>query len=184
VTTFNCMTKEVTRLMLKKITTVSILAVMATMLCVAQGTGSATPGTPPDPQTMIQMRVNMLTTLLGLTDTQKNSATTIFTNAFTASDTIRTTLEADRQALAAAVKANEMGNIETIATTIGTATGQLASIQGKADALFYSLLTADQQAKFDALPHGGPGRWGPGGPGGFGGPAGFAAQALRRSPQQ
>lgn len=161
--------------MLKKITMVSVLAAMSVTLAVAQSAATTTPGTPQDPQTMIQMRVNMLATLLGLTDTQKTSATTLFTNELTASESIRTTLEADRESLAAAVKANDSATIDTLAAAIGTATGQLASIRAKADALFYSLLTADQQAKFDALPHGGPGG---------GGPRGFGLERTRGSQRQ
>src|SRR5215467_2203277 len=45
--------------------------------------------TPPDPATQAQMRVNMLASQLSLTDAQKASALTIFTNAYTSMQTIQ-----------------------------------------------------------------------------------------------
>ena len=126
-------------------------------------------GTPPDPTTMIQMRVSRLATLLGLTDAQQAQATTIFTNAFTASQSIHTSLDGARQSLAAAVTANSPATIDQVSGTIGTLEGQLLAINSKAEAAFYAILTTDQQTKYDAMPHGGPGGFGgPPGPGGPG----------------
>jgi Spy/CpxP family protein refolding chaperone len=126
----------------------------------AQGPGG---GMPPDPQTMIQRRVNMLATQLSLSDDQKTKATTIFTSAFTASLTIQQSLQANRQSLADAVKKNDTAAIDTLASAAGALSGQLTAINSKAEAAFYAILTADQQTKLDGAPHGGPGR-----PGGFG----------------
>lgn len=140
-------------------------AVFSAALVFAQG-GRPHPqgGTPPDPQTMIQNRVDHLATLLTLTDAQKTQATTVFTNAFTSSQNLQTSLRTARESLPAAVKANNPVSIDTIAASIGTLTGQLTAIQSKADAAFYSLLTADQRTKYDSLPHGGPGGFGGHGP--------------------
>lgn len=143
------------------------LAAVSATLVLAQRTGPG--GTPPDPATMIQMRVDRLATLLSLTDAQKTQATTIFTNAYSAGQSIHTTLQTDTTNLAAAVKANNISTIDSLSATIGSLQGQLTAINAKADAAFYAILTADQKAKYDALPHGGPG--GPGfgpGPGGRG----------------
>jgi len=119
---------------------------------------------------MIQMKVDRLATLLSLTDAQKTEATTIFTNAYNSSQSIHTSLQTDQQTLSTAVKANDTAAIDQVSATIGTLQGQLAAINAKADAAFYAILTADQKAKYDALPHGGPG-FGPPGRGGFpGGP--------------
>ncbi|MDQ6699265.1 MAG: periplasmic heavy metal sensor [Acidobacteriota bacterium] len=156
-----------------KITKYITAAVFSAALVFAQGRGPRDGGgTPPDPQTMIQNRVDRLTTLLTLTDAQKAQATTIFTNAFTSSQTLQTSLRTARESLPAAVKANNPASIDTIAASIGTLTGQLTAIQSKADAAFYSLLTADQRTKYDSMPHGGPG-----GPGGFGGPGARPARS-------
>jgi len=138
----------------------------------AQSNAGPPSGTPPDPQTMIQMRVNQLATLLSLTDAQKSQALTIYTNAYTAGQTLMTTLRTAQQSLLAAVKSNNVASIDQLAATIGSPDGQRIAIDSKADAAFYALLTADQQARYDALPHG------PGGPRGPGiGPSRFPGAA-------
>lgn len=152
--------------MLTRLITISAVAAA---LVFAQRPQHDNGGTPADPQTMIERRVNFLTTLLSLTDAQKASATTIFTNAYSATVTPRADLQTARDSMAAAVKAGNTATIDTLATTIGTATAQLVSAESKAEAAFYALLTADQKAKYDAMPHGGFG----GGPG----PRGFGRQA-------
>lgn len=144
------------------------MAALSATLVFAQRPGSRVAGTPPDPATMIQMRVDRLATLLSLTDAQKAQATTIFTDAFTAGQSIHTSLQTDHDSLSAAVKANDTASIDKVSGLIGTLHGQLTAINSKADAAFYAILTADQKAKYDALPHGGPGFGPPGGPGGRG----------------
>lgn len=134
---------------------------LAIALCgaaLAQG-----PGTPPDPATMVARHVNMLAAQLSLTDAQKTAATTIFTNAFTASESIRSSLQTNRASLETAVQKNDTAAIDQLAAAAGTLQGQLMSINSKADAAFYAILTATQKTAYDAMPHGGPG--GPGGPG-------------------
>jgi Spy/CpxP family protein refolding chaperone len=121
--------------------------------------------TPPDPATMVAHQVERLTRLLTLTTVQASQATTIFTNALTATTALQTTLSTDRTSLQAAVKANATSTIDTLSTSIGTLNGQILAIQSKADAAFYAILTTAQQAILDARGgfHGGFGR-GPGGP--------------------
>lgn len=128
-------------------------------------------GTPPDPQKMVEMRVNMLSKILSLTDEQKAAATKIFTDAATANQALREQIAAAHEALGTAVKASNTAAIEQAARDIGTYTGQMAATEGKAEAAFYQLLTPDQQKTFDAMPHRGPGGRGPGmgmHPGGMG----------------
>lgn len=142
-----------------------------------QGGGRRPGGTPPDPATMIQNRVDHLGTLLGLSDSQKASAVKIFTDAQAAVQAATADAAATHDALAAAVKKNDIVAIDQAAGTLGTIHGKVMSIQSKAEAAFYALLTPDQQAKFDALPHRGPGGMGPGGMGPQGmhtGPGGMA----------
>ena len=119
---------------------------------------------------MIQMRVNMLASELSLTDAQKTSATTIFTSAYTAGQSIQTSLQANRQSISDAVKKNDTATIDTLSVTAGTLSGQLTAIEAKADAAFYLILTSAQQTTYNSLPGGGPG--GPMGP------------RMRRPPQQ
>jgi Spy/CpxP family protein refolding chaperone len=117
-------------------------------------------GTPPDPQAMIQMRVNFLASRLSLTDAQKTKATSIFTDASTANQSVRTSMQSNRQSLLDAVKKNDTAAIDQLSVTAGTLTGQLTAIEMKAEAAFYATLTADQQAKYDEMPRGGPMRGG------------------------
>ena len=109
--------------------------------------------------------VARLTTLLDLTSTQQNSATTIFTSEETSLATIRTSMHTARTALQTDIKNDNTADIAVQAATIGTLTSQEVQAQGTADAAFYAILTADQQSKYETL-----GPRGPGGPGGFGGP--------------
>ncbi len=149
--------------MIKKLAMFSLMVVLSTTLVFAQGRqrrwGN---GTPPDPATMTQMRVNHLTQLLNLTQDPQTKAAAIFTNAATAAQTVHTNLQTARQSLDAAIKKNDAAAIDQAASAIGLATGQLTSIQAKADAAFYAILTTDQQTKYDSMPHrGGPGMMGP-----------------------
>ncbi|HWD98339.1 MAG TPA: Spy/CpxP family protein refolding chaperone [Bryobacteraceae bacterium] len=131
----------------------------------AANTSGSTP-TPPDPATMIASQVARLTTLLDLTTSQASQAATIFTNAQSAISTLQTTLSTYQTSLTAAVEGDNTSTIDTLAAEIGTAEGQIVDARAKANAAFYAILTATQQAKVQTL---GLGILG-GGPGGFGGP--------------
>jgi Spy/CpxP family protein refolding chaperone len=163
-----------------KLSTFFIAAALSTALVFAQRPGGPgrPGGPPPDPQTRIQNRVTFLGTLLSLTDDQKTQATTIFTNAYTAAQSASSSLQGAHQSLSDAVKTNNTASIDQVSASIGTIQGQLTAINAKADAAFYAILTPDQQAKYDAAPHGGPGG-GPGPMGGFG-----RAGAPRNRPNQ
>jgi len=148
------------------------LAVAAT-LCAAAFAQSAP--TPPDPTTIATRRVNMLAAQLNLTDAQKSSAITIFTNAITAGETVQSSLQSNRTALETAIQKNDTATIEQLATAAGTLQGQLLAINAKADAAFYAILTTTQQAAYNSMPHG----FGPGGPGGPGGGPGGMGRGRR-----
>jgi len=137
-----------------------IAGALSAALVFAQGRGSD--GAPPDPATAAQMRVSHLTSGLSLTDSQQAQATAIFTNALTHSQNLHASLKANRQSLADAVKKNDTASIDQLSAAAGTLDGQLTAIEAKANAAVYAMLTPDQQAKFDAMPHGGPRGGGPG----------------------
>ena len=120
---------------------------------------------------MIKMRVAMLTSRLELTPAQQTQASDIFTKAQAAAEPIRTSQQTNRTAFTSAIKINDTAAIDKLAAESGTLDGQLMAIQGKAEAAFYSILTADQKTKYDSMHHGGPGGMGGmmGGPGGMGG---------------
>jgi len=141
---------------------------LASALLAQRPFGVLTGATPPDPATVVADQVAHLTSLLTLTTAQQSQATTIFTNAITAVTPLRTSEQAARQSLPAAVKSNATATIDQLATTIGSLEGQILSIQNKADAAFYGILTADQQSKLSQTSFPGGPEFGPGP--GFGGP--------------
>jgi len=126
---------------------------------------------PLDPAMIVQHQVERLTRNLNLTSDQQAKATDIFTNAQTANQSIMTELRQAHTSLAAAIKSNDVNSIGTLSSQIGTLTGQMTANTAKADAAFYAILTADQQAKYTP------------GTGGFGG-RGFGGPGPRRGPPQ
>jgi Spy/CpxP family protein refolding chaperone len=140
-------------------------AMLATALMAGAMTAQPQFG-PPDPATMVQRRVERLTQVLSLTSSQAAQATTIFTNAETSITPIQTNIQTYRTNLQTAVKGNQLATIDQLAGQIGAAEGQILSIQSKADAAFYAILTADQQTKVNSMPGmlGGGRGFGPGGP--------------------
>jgi Spy/CpxP family protein refolding chaperone len=145
-----------------------LAAVFAAALFAQHPFGTLTSSTPPDPATIVANQVARLTSLLTLTTAQQAQATTIFTNALGAITPLQTTISADYTSLQTAVKSNATATIDQLASAIGTAQGQILSIQNKADAAFYAILTSDQQTKLSQTDFmGGPGLGfghGPGGP--------------------
>jgi Spy/CpxP family protein refolding chaperone len=87
-----------------------------------------------------------LTALLGLTPTQQQQAAGIFTSAVTTRGALHSTLKAARKSLSAAVKANDIGSINQASTTLGGIMTQYVSNGALANAAFYEILTASQQA--------------------------------------
>ena len=153
---------------MKTATRFTLLAALSTAALLAQRPfGVLTSGSPPDPATVVQNQVSRLTRLLTLTTDQQTQATTIFTNALNAITPLETTLNTDYQSLQTAVKGNATATIDQLSLAIGTLQGQILSIQNKADAAFYAILTSTQQTTLGQTGLGG--RGGPGGPGGPGG---------------
>lgn len=131
--------------MKKLITTMVAVAALA-MAQGPRGNG----GTPPDPAKMIERRVEMLANQLSLTEAQKTQATKIFTDAQTAAETARTAMQTARERLGEAIKTNNTASIDQLSRDIGAATTELTSIESKAQAAFYAILTAEQKAKYDS----------------------------------
>jgi Spy/CpxP family protein refolding chaperone len=118
---------------------------------------------PPDPATMARDRVSFLTTILSLSATQQQQATTILTNAATTEQSLHQQFRSAHDSLKAATNKNDAATIDQIAGTIGNLTTQSIAAHAKADAALYALLNPDQQTKFDQLQSHGH-RHGPGGP--------------------
>src|SRR5260221_2492568 len=155
---------------MKRLVTLFAFTALSTHFLFAQGQGAT-------PAERIANRVARLTTLLTLTTDQQTQATAIFTKEQAAESSVITSMQAARKALQAAVEKNDATGITTSATQIGALTTQQVEDQARADAAFYAILTADQQAKYNELQSAGPG--GPGGLGGFGlGPRSIWRPAL------
>ncbi|HWR54075.1 MAG TPA: periplasmic heavy metal sensor [Bryobacteraceae bacterium] len=157
----------------KLITLVTLGALCATAT-LAQGRrpmGQRGTGTPPDPVTMVERRVEMLKRTLSLTDAQATQATAIYKNAAETVGTVHTELQAAHEALRTAIKDNNDAGIDQAAAKVGSLTGQLTAIHGKAEAAFYGILSADQRTKYDEM-----------GPRGFGGGFGMGGGDRRGGP--
>jgi len=84
---------------------------------------------------------------LNLTDAQKQQAQSIFSQARQAAEPVRTQLRQNREALAAAVKANSTTEIDRLSNANGPLLAQSSAIHAKAFAQFYSILTQEQKDK-------------------------------------
>jgi Spy/CpxP family protein refolding chaperone len=157
---------------MKRLVAVFAFTALSALFLFAQGRGAT-------PAEMIANRIARLTTLLTLTTDQQTQATAIFTKEQAGESSLITSMQAARKSLQSAIQTNDAAGIATLATQIGALTTEQVADQARADAAFYAILTADQQAKYNELQSAGPG--GPGGPGGFGGlgPARFGAPRLR-----
>jgi Spy/CpxP family protein refolding chaperone len=125
--------------------TSALAAVLAATVLAQRPFGVMTSATPPDPATIVARKVERLTKLLTLSASQVTQATTIFTNSLNSVTPYETSLRTDRQSLQAAVKANDVTTIESLSTNIGLLTGEILTVQNKADATFYAVLSPTQQ---------------------------------------
>lgn len=118
-------------------------------------------GAPPDPQQMAQHRVDRLAERLNLTDAQKSQAVAIFANAAQLAQPLHQQSRETRKLLQDAVSANNVAQIDQLASTLGTLTAQLIAIESRAEAQFLALLTPEQRANLPSRGFGGPGFGGP-----------------------
>ncbi|MGA3095016.1 MAG: Spy/CpxP family protein refolding chaperone, partial [Bryobacteraceae bacterium] len=88
---------------------------------------------------------------LNLSADQKTQAKAIFQAAKQAGAPIRTQLQANRQAMVAAIKAGDAAQIQSLATAGGALQGQLMANRASAMAKLYAMLTPDQQTKLDQM---------------------------------
>ena len=65
---------------MNRVTKLITFGALTATFALAQRPGGPGAGTTPDPQEMVQMRVNMLSRRLSLTEDQKAQATTVATN--------------------------------------------------------------------------------------------------------
>ena len=146
---------------MKKLVTVALATMIAIPLL-----GQTSPK-PPTPAERAQHQVKALTTLLSLTSTQQQQATTIYISAAKAEQAVHQSEKDVHESLRSAIKNNDATTIDEISGTLAQSMAQLTSIKAKADAAFYQILSVEQQSKFSDLEsqHLG-GLDGPGEPGG------------------
>jgi Spy/CpxP family protein refolding chaperone len=146
--------------------------ILGTGLLLAGSAFAQDPGrTRPTAEEMVSRRIEHLSAELQLTAEQKTEATTIFNEEATAIRALQPQLREASTALRNAVKTTGLdADIERAAAQLGTLQGQMAAINGKAQARLRAILTPDQKTKLDASMDRGPGMGGGfGGPGRFGG---------------
>ena len=137
------------------------IAVAMAMLACAIGGVSAAPAAdqndaappPTARQVMEQVTHDVLAILQdhNLSADQKTQAKAIFQAAKQAGAPIRTQLQANRQAMVAAIKAGDAAQIQSLATAGGALQGQLMANRASAMAKLYAMLTPDQQTKLDQM---------------------------------
>ncbi len=88
---------------------------------------------------------------LNLTPDQKNMAKTIFGQAREASKPVRMELRTNREAMAAAVKADNKAGIQKLSVERGQLMAKLSENRAQAMAKFYQVLTPAQRAKADQM---------------------------------
>ncbi len=86
---------------------------------------------------------------LNLTPAQKQQADTIFGNAREKVRPIRQEIQQNREALHAAMKANNTAQIERLSAQQGNLMGKALAIRTESMAKFYSTLTPEQRTKAD-----------------------------------
>jgi len=131
----------------------------ATVAALAAGMAFAqAPAAPPAHEANGQAHVNRraaarhhMMQQLNLTEAQKAQAKTLFQQAREKSKPLVEQLRQDRQAMAAAVKADDTARIRSLAAKEGKTRGELMAIRSEGMAKFYATLTPEQRAKADQL---------------------------------
>jgi Spy/CpxP family protein refolding chaperone len=88
---------------------------------------------------------------LDLTTVQQQQANTIFGGARQKAEPIRQEMRQNREALHAAVKANNISQIERLSSHQGELQGKALAIRSEAMAKFYAILTPEQRTKADQM---------------------------------
>jgi Spy/CpxP family protein refolding chaperone len=88
---------------------------------------------------------------LNLTTTQQKQADTIFSDARQKAQPIRQEIRQNREALYAAVKANNTSEIDRLSSHQGELQGAALAVRSEAMAKFYAILTPGQRTKWDEI---------------------------------
>ena len=101
---------------------------------------------------MVRQHLAKISQKLNLTSEQQQEMQTTFRQARESAKPVREQLRTNRQALAAAIKADRTSDIRQLAIDRGKLLGQVTAIYGQSRAKFYQTLTPEQRAKADQMP--------------------------------
>lgn len=90
--------------------------------------------------------INFFTTLLALTPDQQQQTAGIFASASAGQAAVKAEMKVLRQNMGRAVTSNNLGGINSAAVTLGTLSAKRHTIGAAANAAFYQILSANQQA--------------------------------------
>jgi len=88
---------------------------------------------------------------LNLSDAQKAQAKAIFQETRQKAEPVRAELRQNREAMTAAVKADNKADIQKLSRTTGELMGRMTALRAEARAKFYNLLTPEQRATAQKL---------------------------------
>lgn len=129
------------------------VAALAAGMAFAQAPATAPQQQPPAARHMMRRARfhQRMMQALNLTDAQKQEAKTIFQQARETAKPVRQELKQNREALGAAIKADDTARIHTLAGKQATLQAKMVEIRSDAMAKFYTKLTPEQRAKADQL---------------------------------
>ena len=133
---------------MKRIATILAATALAAGMALAETQTTPAPANQPRHHAMAHRR---LVQDLNLTGAQKAQAREIFSHAREVAQPLRAQIKQDREALSAAVRANDKSQIEKLSAAEGRLIGKLMAARTEARAGFYSLLTPEQRAKADQM---------------------------------
>ncbi len=128
------------------------VTVLATGMTLAQAPATGTgPAPRKAPFTHPMFGHEQMMQALNLSTAQHQQANAIFGDARQKAEPIRQEMRQNREALHAAMKANNTSQIEQLASHQGELQGKALAIRTEAMAKFYSILTPEQRTKADQM---------------------------------
>jgi Spy/CpxP family protein refolding chaperone len=128
------------------------ITALAGGMVLAQGPAAGTPQVQPKaPFAHPMFGHPQMMKALNLTPAQEKQAETIFSDARQMARPIREEMQQNREALHAAMKANNITQIEQLSAKQGTLNGKALAIRTEAMAKFYATLTPEQRTKADEM---------------------------------
>jgi Spy/CpxP family protein refolding chaperone len=127
-------------------------AVLAAGMTFAYAEAPAQPGNrPANRQQWIERRFDRISAYLNLTDAQKTQAQAVLKEAHESAAKLAPQMKANREALAAAIKANNKTEIDRLAARRGVLMGKMMAVRDEGFAKIYQTLTPEQRVKADQM---------------------------------